>query len=69
MRKAKRTGLSITVVFCGYGFYSSIHDQRYLAENFLAFFRRDYHRVAELHVEPEWVPQGTRIDEFEAAIR
>ncbi|HFD78764.1 MAG TPA: ubiquinone biosynthesis regulatory protein kinase UbiB [Gammaproteobacteria bacterium] len=44
-------------------------DQRYLAENFLAFFRRDYHRVAELHVESEWVPPGTRIDEFEAAIR
>ena len=44
-------------------------DQRYLAENFLAFFRRDYHRVAELHVESEWVPRGTRIDEFEAAIR
>jgi ubiquinone biosynthesis protein len=44
-------------------------DQRYLAENFLAFFRRDYRRVAELHVESEWVPQGTRIDEFEAAIR
>jgi ubiquinone biosynthesis protein len=44
-------------------------DQRYLAENFLAFFQRDYHRVAELHVESEWVPQGTRIDEFESAIR
>jgi ubiquinone biosynthesis protein len=44
-------------------------DQRYLAENFLAFFRRDYRRVAELHVESEWVPQGTRVDEFEAAIR
>ncbi len=44
-------------------------DQRYLAENFLAFFRRDYHRVAELHVESEWVPPGTRVDEFEAAIR
>ena len=44
-------------------------DQRYLAENFLAFFRRDYHRVAELHVESEWVPRGTRIDEFESAIR
>jgi ubiquinone biosynthesis protein len=47
----------------------SPEDQRYLAENFLAFFRRDYHRVAELHVESEWVPSGTRIDEFEAAIR
>ena len=44
-------------------------DQRYLAENFLAFFNRDYRRVAELHVESEWVPEGTRIDEFEAAIR
>jgi ubiquinone biosynthesis protein len=44
-------------------------DQRYLAENFLAFFRRDYRRVAELHVESEWVPSGTRIDEFESAIR
>ena len=47
----------------------SPEDQRYLAENFLAFFRRDYRRVAELHVESEWVPPGTRVDEFEAAIR
>jgi ubiquinone biosynthesis protein len=44
-------------------------DQRYLAENFLAFFNRDYHRVAELHVQSGWVPAGTRIDEFESAIR
>lgn len=44
-------------------------DQRYLAENFLAFFRRDYRRVAELHVESEWVPANTRVDEFESAIR
>ncbi len=44
-------------------------DQHYLAENFLAFFNRDYRRVAELHVESEWVPPGTRVDEFEAAIR
>ncbi len=44
-------------------------DQRYLAENFLAFFNRDYRRVAELHVESEWVPEGTRVDEFESAIR
>ncbi len=44
-------------------------DQRYLAENFLAFFSRDYRRVAELHVESGWVPYGTRIDEFESAIR
>ena len=44
-------------------------DQRYLAENFLAFFNRDYRRVAELHVLSEWVPAGTRIEDFEAAIR
>ena len=44
-------------------------DQRYLAENLLAFFNRDYRRVAELHVESEWVPHGTRVDEFETAIR
>ncbi len=47
----------------------SPEDQRYLAENFLAFFRRDYRRVAELHVESGWVPAGTRVDEFESAIR
>ena len=44
-------------------------DQSYLAENFLAFFQRDYARVAELHVESGWVPKDTRPDEFEAAIR
>ena len=44
-------------------------DQHYLAENFIAFFNRDYRRVAELHVQSEWVPSGTRVDEFEAAIR
>jgi len=44
-------------------------DQRYLAENLLAFFNRDYRRVAELHVESGWVPDNTRVDEFEAAIR
>ncbi len=44
-------------------------DQRYLAENLLAFFHRDYRRVAELHVQSGWVPEGTRVEEFEAAIR
>ncbi len=44
-------------------------DHRYLAENFLAFFDRDYRRVAELHVESGWVPPETRVDEFEAAMR
>ncbi len=47
----------------------SLFDQRYLAENFLAFFNRDYRRVAEMHVESGWVPSSTRIEEFESAIR
>ncbi len=47
----------------------SPEDQRYLAENFLAFFKRDYNRVAQLHVDSGWVPKGTRVDEFESAIR
>ena len=44
-------------------------DKNYLAQNFLAFFHRDYKRVAVLHVESGWVPKGTRIDELESAIR
>ena len=44
-------------------------DQHYLAENFLAFLKRDYRRVALLHVESGWVPPTTRIDDFEASIR
>jgi len=44
-------------------------DRRYLAENFLAFFDRDYNRVARLHVDSGWVPPGTRVDELEAAVR
>ncbi|MCH6566419.1 MAG: ubiquinone biosynthesis regulatory protein kinase UbiB [Proteobacteria bacterium] len=47
----------------------STQDQRYLAENFVAFFNRDYRRVAELHVDSGWVDRDTRIDDFEAAIR
>ena len=44
-------------------------DKNYLAQNFLAFFKRDYRRVAQAHLDAGWVPAGTRIDEFEAAIR
>jgi ubiquinone biosynthesis protein len=44
-------------------------DKEYLAQNFLAFFRRDYKRVAELHVESGWVPADTRVDALESAIR
>ena len=44
-------------------------DKRYLAENLMAFFKRDYQRVAELHLESGWIPPETRIDQFEGAIR
>ena len=44
-------------------------DKEYLAQNFAAFFRRDYKRVAELHIESGWVPPDTRADELEAGIR
>ena len=45
------------------------YDKEYLAQNFSAFFRRDYKRVAELHIESGWVPSDTRVDELESAIR
>ncbi|MDR5812328.1 MULTISPECIES: ubiquinone biosynthesis regulatory protein kinase UbiB [unclassified Caballeronia] len=44
-------------------------DKNYLAQNFLAFFKRDYHRVATLHLESGWVPPSTRVEELESAIR
>ncbi len=47
----------------------SPEDQHYLAHNFLAFFDRDYHRIAKLHIDSGWVPEGTRIDQLEAAVR
>ncbi|MEO1246676.1 MAG: ubiquinone biosynthesis regulatory protein kinase UbiB [Pseudomonadota bacterium] len=47
----------------------SASDRRYLAENFLAFFDRDYYRIAKLHVDSGWVPEGTRVDELESAVR
>ncbi len=47
----------------------SPEDQKYLAANFLAFFDRDYHRIAKLHIDSGWVPEGTRIDQLETAVR
>ena len=44
-------------------------DKEYLAQNFTAFFRRDYKRVAELHIESGWVPANTRVNDLESAIR
>ena len=47
----------------------ALRDQRYLAENFLAVFDRDYRRVAELHLQAGWVPAHTRVEEMESAVR
>jgi ubiquinone biosynthesis protein len=47
----------------------SPEDQKYLASNFLAFFDRDYHRIAKLHIDSGWVPEGTRVDQLETAVR
>jgi ubiquinone biosynthesis protein len=64
-------GKPAKIMVVDFGIMSSLSefDQRYLAENFMAFLDRDYKRVAELHVESGWVPVGTRVDEFEFAIR
>lgn len=64
-------GKPAKIMLVDFGIMSSLSefDQRYLAENFMAFLDHDYQRVAELHVESGWVPAGTRIDEFEFAIR
>ncbi len=61
----------LRIVPVDFGIMGSLSDfdQRYLADNFLAFLRRDYRRIAELHVESGWVPEGTRIDELESAVR
>ncbi|MFT6268328.1 MAG: ubiquinone biosynthesis protein [Alphaproteobacteria bacterium] len=54
-----------------YGIVGTLNkqDKRYLAENFIAFFNRNYRKVAELHVDSGWVPADTNIDDFEMAIR
>jgi ubiquinone biosynthesis protein len=58
-------------VMVDFGIVGSLsrNDQRYLAENMIAFFKRDYQRVAELHIACGWLPPDTRIDQFESAIR
>jgi len=60
-----------TYIVVDFGIVGSLsqNDQRYLAENMVAFFKRDYQRVAELHIDCGWIPPHTRIDQFEGAIR
>jgi ubiquinone biosynthesis protein len=66
--EGERRGRYIALDFGIMGTLNEV-DQRYLAINFLAFFRRDYKRVAEAHIESGWAPRETRVDELEAAIR
>jgi ubiquinone biosynthesis protein len=63
-----RQGRYIALDFGIMGTLSDV-DKHYLAQNFLAFFHRDYRRVAEAHIESGWAPKETRVDEFETAIR
>lgn len=60
-----------TWIAIDYGIVGTLNreDKRYLAENFVAFFNRDYRKVAQLHVDSGWVPSDTSVDEFEFAIR
>lgn len=60
-----------TYIAVDFGIVGSLSqsDQRYIAENMVAFFKRDYQRVAELHIACGWLPPDTRIDQFEGAIR
>ena len=59
--------------YCGvdFGIMGTLSDgdKNYLAINFMAFFHRDYHRVAVAHIDAGWIPSDTRVDEFEGAIR
>lgn len=66
-----KEGSPLKLALIDFGIMGSLseQDQRYLANNFMAFLSRDYKRVAELHIESGWVPKGTRVDDFEFAIR
>lgn len=59
------------VIFVDFGIVGALSaaDQHYIAENMVAFFKRDYQRVAELHIESGWLAANTRIDQFASAIR
>jgi len=66
--QGEASGCYIALDFGIMGTLSEV-DKNYLAQNFLAFFRRDYRRVAQAHLEAGWAPKDTRVDEFENAIR
>ncbi|HSX71606.1 MAG TPA: AarF/UbiB family protein, partial [Pseudomonas sp.] len=68
---ATRTPWSPQYIAIDCGIVGSLtpEDQDYLARNLIAFFKRDYRRVAQLHIDSGWVPAETKVNEFEAAIR
>jgi ubiquinone biosynthesis protein len=66
--EGERRGRYIALDFGIMGTLTEV-DKHYLAQNFLAFFNRDYRRVAQAHLDAGWVPPETRLDQFEAAIR
>ncbi|MEO4047112.1 ubiquinone biosynthesis regulatory protein kinase UbiB [Pseudomonas sp. CAU 1711] len=68
---ATRTPWSPQYIAIDCGIIGSLtaEDQDYLARNLIAFFKRDYRKVAQLHIDSGWVPADTRVNEFEAAIR
>ncbi len=68
MTEGEMSGRYVALDFGIMGTLTDI-DKDYLAQNFLAFFRRDYRRVAQVHIESGWAPKDTRVDDFEAAIR
>jgi ubiquinone biosynthesis protein len=60
-----------TFIALDFGIVASLtpKDLYYISENFMALFNRDYRRVAQLHIDAGWVPQDTRVDELESAVR
>jgi len=59
------------IIAMDFGIVASLSskDQYYIGENFKALFNQDYRRVAWLHIDAGWVPEDTRLDELESAVR
>ena len=60
---------SYIAIDCGIMGTLNESDKRYLAQNFVAFFNRDYRQIAELHIQSGWIAPNTSVEEFELAIR
>lgn len=71
LRVASNNPMQPSLIAMDFGIMGSLNpdDQRYLAENFLALFKRDYRRVAELHLKSGWIPPHTNLVDFESSLR